>query len=364
MGKDEDADAIKSWLRSQYALTIRERKRGAQPRDFDLIGTEFHRWVRDHEELLNLSDSSTFSRFIMEDFAFYSYWYDQIRKAATSLTKGLETIYYNAQNNFTLQYPVLLAPLLRSDTDETVLRKLRIVAGYIDILITRRIWNGRSTSYSALQYNMFQLVLLSIRGKSVSDLSEILINRLSAEEESFSTNERFSLHGMNRQHIHRILARIIDFIETRSGRHSHYVEYLKRGKNGYQVEHIWANHYERHTEEFVHSADFSEYRDRIGGLLLLPQSFNGSYGDLPYCSNNNQNGKYDYYYSQNVLAQSLNEKAYERDPGFRQFIARSNLAFQAHTEFKKADLDTRQALYQALAEQIWNPDNLLQEVEG
>ncbi len=46
LGKDEDADGIKSWLRSQYAETIRERKRGAAPEDFDLIGTEFHRWVK------------------------------------------------------------------------------------------------------------------------------------------------------------------------------------------------------------------------------------------------------------------------------------------------------------------------------
>ena len=28
---------------------------GAAPQDFDLIGTEFHRWVRDHEERLGLS---------------------------------------------------------------------------------------------------------------------------------------------------------------------------------------------------------------------------------------------------------------------------------------------------------------------
>jgi uncharacterized protein with ParB-like and HNH nuclease domain len=31
LGKDEDADGIKSWLRSQYAESIRERKRGAAP---------------------------------------------------------------------------------------------------------------------------------------------------------------------------------------------------------------------------------------------------------------------------------------------------------------------------------------------
>ena len=62
LGKDEDADGIKSWLRSQYAETIRDRKRGALPEDFDLIGTEFHRWVRDHEERLGLEKSSDFVR--------------------------------------------------------------------------------------------------------------------------------------------------------------------------------------------------------------------------------------------------------------------------------------------------------------
>ena len=100
LGKDEDADAIKSWLRSQHAETIRDRTRGALPRDFDLIGTEFHRWVRDHEEPLGLAGSAAFGRFIEEDFAFYGGWYQRIREAAETLTSGLETIHYNAQNNF------------------------------------------------------------------------------------------------------------------------------------------------------------------------------------------------------------------------------------------------------------------------
>ena len=61
LGKEEDADAIKAWLRSRHAKNIRERKRGAEPRDFDLIGTEFHRWVRDHEQALGLSSSTEFA---------------------------------------------------------------------------------------------------------------------------------------------------------------------------------------------------------------------------------------------------------------------------------------------------------------
>jgi len=35
--------------------------------------------------------------------------------------------------------------------------------------------------------------------------------------------------------------------------------------------------------------------------------------------------------------------------------------FRAHEEFKKADLDARQLLYQRLADLIWDPDRRLQE---
>ena len=359
IGKEEDADAIKAWLRSQHAETIRERKRGALPRDFDLIGTEFHRWVRAHEDALDLTASADFGRFIQENFAFYSHWYEHIRKAAESLTEGLEAIHYNAQNNFTLQYPVLLAPLVRSDSEDEILRKLRIVSSFIDILVARRIWNWKSTSYSAMQYNMFQLVILKIRGKSAPELATILAERLDTDEETFANNDRFHLHGMNGRPIHRLLARMTAYIETRSGRQSRYSEYIKRhGKHGYEVEHIWANHPERHEDEFAHPTDFAEYRNRIGGLLLLPKSFNASYGDKPYSD------KREHYYSQNLLAQSLNERAYVHDPGFRRFLEESGLSFQAHAEFRKADLDARQELYRKLAEQIWNPENLLREVDA
>ena len=359
LGKEEDADAIKAWLRSQHAQTIRERKRGAQARDFDLIGTEFHRWVRDHEQELGLTGSTSFSRFIHEDFSFYAYWYERIRQAADTLTAGLEAIHFNAQNNFTLQYPLLLAPLQRGDSEAEILRKLRIVSSYLDILIARRIWNWKATDYSTMQYSMFQLVILKIRGKAAPELASIITDRLAAEEETFANNDRFRLHGMNGKQIHRLLARMTDYVESQSGRASRYAEYIQRsGKNGYEVEHIWADHPERHTDEFSHPTDFDEYRNRIGGLLLLPKSFNASYGDLPYPE------KREHYLKQNLLAQSLHEKAYDRDPGFRRFVENSGLPFVPHAAFKKADLDARQDLYRRLAEQIWNPDNLMGEAES
>jgi len=357
LGKDEDADGIKSWLRSQSAATIRDRKQGAKPQDFDLIGTEFHRWVRDNEDRLGLKASADFARFIEKDFAFYGRWYEILRLAGDALTAGLECVHFNAQHNFTLQYPVLLSPLRMEDDESTSRRKIRVAAAYIDILIHRRIWNWRSIDYSTMQYAMF-LIMRDIRGKSVPELTTLLRERLDAETETFASNDVFRLHGMNGRQIHRLLARMTDYVETRSGFASHYSEYIQRGKKGYEVEHIWANHPELHTDEFAHPNDFQEYRNRIGGLLLLPKSFNASYGDLPF------EEKLPHYLEQNLLARSLNEQVYEHNPGFSKFITESGLKFEPHTTFKKADLTARQELYQKLAELIWNPGRLEQEAQS
>jgi hypothetical protein len=147
-----------------------------------------------------------------------------------------------------------------------------------------------------------------------------------------------------------------EYIETRSGMASRYAKYIQRsGKHGYEIEHIWSNHAEQHTDEFAHPADFEEYRNRIGDLLLLPKSFNASYGDLPYSK------KRDHYDSQNLLARSLHENAYNHNPGFLRFVQESGLPFQAISEFKKTDLDCRQELYRKLAEQIWSSDRLSRE---
>jgi hypothetical protein len=357
VGKDEDADAIKSWLRSQYAQSIRERRRGAVPQDFDLIGTEFHRWVRDHEESLRLTHSADFARFIERDFAFYTWWFERLRRASEAVTPGLECVHYNAQHNFTLQYVVLLAPLRVDDDEATLGRKLRVTSTFLDILINRRIWNFRAIDYSTMQYAMF-LVTRDIRGTPVGELVRRLRKRLDAETETFASNDRLRLHGTNGRQVHRLLARMTDYVETRSGQASRYAEYSKRGRKGYDIEHVWANHPERHTDEFAHPSEFQEYRNRIGGLLLLPKDFNQSYGDLPY------GPKREHYLTQNFLARSLHEQAYDHNPGFLRFVKDSGLPFRPHSEFKKADLDARQELYRRLAEAIWNPIRLEQEASA
>jgi hypothetical protein len=353
LGKEEDADAIKSWLRSQHAHKIRERKANAKPEDFDLIGTEFHRWIRDSEETLGLANSTAFTRFIERDFKFYTGAYLRARDAGDTLTPGLEALHFNAQQKFTLQYPVLLAPLRTDDPEETQLRKMRVVATFIDILLTRRIWNWRNINYSALQYAMFT-VIRDIRGKTAPEVAEVLAKRLAEEHETFAGNERFGLHSMNGPQVHRMLARITDYVETRSGMASRYAEYMATGKKRYEIEHIWANHPERHKDEFSHPSDFATMRNRIGGLLLLPKSFNASYGDLPYGE------KLPHYHGQNLLARSLHPTCYQNNPGFLKFIAHTGLPFRPLENFRSAEMEERCDLYLKIAERIWNPELLME----
>lgn len=357
LGKGEDADFLKAWLRSQYAVSIRERGRGAQPKDFERIGTEFHRWVRDHFDGLreHRDRSGNALRFIEHDFKFYAGAYVKARKAGERITSdsGLESVYYNAQLNFTLQYPLLLAPLDLSDDDSTTARKMRIVADYIDILITRRIWNFRAIDYSTMQYAMFSTVP-EIRGLDADSLAAKLAQRLEKmiETENLAFGEEFHLHGGNRKQVHQLLARMTEYAEVQSGEPSRCSEYLKRGRKGCEIEHIWANHFERHADEFDHRQDFESYRNRIGGLLLLPKSTNASYGDLPY------EKKREHYLKENLLAASLHEKCYERNPGFSKFVENSQLPFKAYPKFAKAELDARQTLYRQIAERIWGVNRL------
>jgi uncharacterized protein with ParB-like and HNH nuclease domain len=357
ISKEEDADFIKSWLRSQYARKIRERKKGARPEDFDKIGTEFHRWTRDNEELLGLKEQKDFIRFIEDDFCFYSKWHETVSKASRKLTDGLEHIFYNAQIGFTQQHQVLLSPIKKDDTEEIIQKKLQAVAVYLDIFLNRRMWNYRNNGYSALSYTMFQL-MLSIRNKSLPELIEVLCKRLNEETETFvKSREVFHLHGMNRKHIKHILARMTDYLEKKSGLKSDYKNYVTlRGKNRYEVEHIWANHPERHKDEFSHNTEFDQHRNLIGGLLLLPKPFNASYGDMTYKK------KLPHYHGQNILAKSLHPKTYEHNPNFKRFIAESGLNFKPYEEFNKEALSERQKLYEELAETVWNPD-LLRDIK-
>lgn len=359
IGKEEDADAIKSWLRGRYAQTTRLREARAEPGDFDKIGTEFHRWVRDHgEELLGLKSPMDFVRFVRSDFEFYTRWYARLRQASLSAEEGREAIFFNGDAKFTLQYPMMLATLEPGDSEEFGWRKVLIVARFIEILIVRRWWNVRSSDYSTMQYAMF-LLMKELRGKDPAAIAALLIDAIDKDTQSFANNPRFGLFQTNKKAMRRLLARMQSWVDGQCGVAGTFATYFESsGSKGFDIEHIIADRPDRHLDDFPEKHEFDEHRNRIGGLLLLPRGFNRSYGDMPYAE------KRQHYLGQNQFARTLCEGAYDHNPGLRRIIEQHGVPFAPLATFGKAELEQRQAVVGRLAEVVWDPAVLPRIAEG
>jgi hypothetical protein len=247
---------------------------------------------------------------------------------------------------------VLLAPLVPSDDDATVKAKLRLTSDYLDCWLNRRLWNFKSIDYSTLQYATF-LLTKELRNLSLADLRDKLVARLTSDQTEFPLTEQPSLINWNAKSLHRQLARFTHWVEEQSGQPGRYLEYIVRsGKNAYEIEHLWANHFERHADEFAHAQEFASHRNRIGGLILLPKKINASLNDKTYAD------KVAHYQKENLLARSLHSACYEHNPGFLQMKTRTGLPFKAFDQFKRADFDARFEAYRGIAEALWSVNRL------
>jgi len=349
--KEEDQKFIQAFLRAKYAVTIRQGKAGSKNEDFEKIGTRFHNWFRDNLKLVGLGKDSQedFDRFINKDFKYYFDAYLRIAQARATLTKGLESVYYIEHWGIaaSLRDPLLLAPLQPSDSVETANQKINLVAKYIEIFCVRRSINFRTFAATSIRYTIYTLVK-ELRDKSLEELQEVLENKLTAMDESWEGMHRFRLHGQNKVFVKYLLSRLSGYVDQLAGQSTDFRNYFLKGTGKpYEIEHIWSRHFDDHRDEFEHENDFVEYRNRLGGLVLLPRGTNQSYGDKPY------EVKKQHYIKENLLVKSLCPLTYENNPNFNKLIIEHGLPFQPHEDFKKTDLETRQALYQTICEKIW-----------
>jgi hypothetical protein len=194
---------------------------------------------------------------------------------------------------------------------------------------------------------MYTLVK-EIRGKDLDSLRALLRGKLETMEEGWDGVREFRLHGMNRYFVKFLLSRITGFIEQQSGASTNFTTYFHSpGTKPYEVEHIWANKFDEHRDEFEQHHEFDTYRNRIGDLVLLPKGTNQSYGAMTY------EQKIEHYLKENLLVKSLHQKAYENNPNFLGMARKLGVAFKPHKAFAKADIDDRQTLIQSICEVIW-----------
>lgn len=349
--KEEDQKFFQAWLRSQYADTIRQGKAGSSNEDFEKIGTRFHSWFRDNLPKMGLKADSPgeFRTLVHDELKYYVRAYLDILEAQKEEKQGWENVFYHCSWGIadSLGFALMLAPLKATDSPDMTRQKINEVARFMETFAVRRSINFRKFGASSIRYTMYSLVK-ELRGKDIDTLRALLKAKLAEMPEKWEGMSEFRLHGMNRYFVKFLLSRITGFIEQQSGASSNFSTYfVSPGTKPYEVEHIWADKFEEHRDEFEQRHDFDNYRNRIGDLVLLPQGTNQSYGAMTYSE------KVEHYLKENLLVKSLHPKAYENNPNFVGMAKNLGFKFKAHKAFAKTDIDERQMLVQSICEAIW-----------
>jgi hypothetical protein len=346
--KEEDADFIKTWLRAQYAETIRDTKRGAVPEDFDLIGTEFHKWVRENAKQMRLEKSKDYEAFILKEFNLFADLYISLKNYSTEYNGEYSFVFFNADRNFTLQYQLLLAAVDRDDTEDTIKKKIIIISAFIDQYITRRVVNYKAVDYSTIKNAIFTLTK-KVRKLEVNTLVLTLQDELNDMDFKLDSMDRFYLNQFTSRYMLHILSRITYYIDQKIGLTNKFEDYVNRtGKNPYDIEHIWCNDYQRFAAQVTDEDEFNRTRNLMGGLLILPRDKNRSLQDADYSI------KLPIYFGENIIAKSLHQDCYRNNPHFINLLSTLKISLTPIDDFTKDSFKKRQQSYREIAEHIWS----------
>lgn len=347
-----ESQFFQAWFRAKYAVTIREGKANSVNMDFENIGARFHNWFKENFDkgLLANAIDGNIETFVAKYYNFYLKQFIRIKKAEQNYDNNLPHVYFLRFWGIapSLSYPLFLSPLKIDDTEETCNQKIELVARFIDNFVVRRSVNYRLFSSNSIRYTMCNLTK-AIRDKSIEDLKKELSMNAEKIDDFETAMPKFRLHGQNRRFIKYFLARLTSFIEMQCGISNNFVIYMTNPEcKPYEIEHIWSDHYEWHSDECAEKSDFSDVRNSIGGLILLPNGVNQSLNDME------TEHKLPHYIKQNILAQSLCELTYRKNPAFVKFKNEHKLEFKFYNDLKKTDIADRCSLYAQLANLIWN----------
>ncbi len=353
LGKNTDLNFFPTWLRAKYAESLRQGKKGAPNEDFEKVSKSFHAWVRDNKKKTGLESERGFESFITNEFKFFIDLYKRMYKLENNPQSGLETLYYSAYTKKmaeTLRHPLYLAAIKTSDDIDIQNQKLNLVSKFVETFIVLRSVNNKTLSHSSIRYTIYSLIK-KLRDKDIKDLDQILKDELTqivSDGISLDGMKDFGLNDRNKRVVRFLLARITYYIEEQSNNVTSSIkDYLDHHRSKpYEIEHIWRDKFDDH-KEFSQRDEWEDYRNMIGDLLLLPEDFNKSYGADTY------EQKLPHYHGQNLLAKSLNDTCYERNPSFKSYIEKSKLPFKSYAHFNKTDLEERQELYKRICQDIY-----------
>ena len=357
-GDSVDQTFFQAWFRAKYALSIRPGKAGSENQDFELIGSRFHNWFKDnHKKVFNLKISDEFYHFFKKDFQFFVDNYIKIldnKEKYNPKIPHLNYVYYWGIAD-SLQDALLISSLNQGDVEDVINKKLNFVARFIETFTVRRAVNYRKFGQTAIKYTMFNIIKL-IRNNDLNSLRDNLINETNSIEQKWDEIKEFGLHGQNRKFVKHLLSRISSYLDNIIGKDNNYANYHHPDGKQFEIEHIWADKFKEHRDEFEQEQDFRIYRNLIGALILLPNGTNQSFNSDKY------EDKINHYVKENTYAQTLCDSYYEKNPNFLKSEIIKRLNFKPFSEFKKKDIIERTELVKNICEQLWSTEYYLNNI--
>lgn len=360
IGENMDIIFFQSWLRSKFATTIRQSKAGSDDQDFELIGSRFNNWFKDNHVNLNLVSSEEFYNFFKNQFPFFTRVFRDIYNAQNTYVHDLKHLYFIRQWGIgeSLQNALLLSSINFGDNNKTINIKLDAVARYIETFTVLRASNYKKFGASSIKHTVFNLIKL-FRGNDIEllvdnikdEISTLFNPNTNTEPLSWNNITELRLHGQNKIFIKHLLCRITNYVDELSQKNTTYVSYQNPKDKPFEIEHIWANKFEEHKNDFSQNDDFIRARNNIGALVLLPRGTNQSFSSDKY------EDKIKFYIREtNSYIQSLNSDFYKKNPNFLNNKDVQELNFKSYHRFKKEDILERSQLVKNICEKIWSVD--------
>lgn len=355
--KAEDVDFISAWLRAKYANSIRETKKGAEDRDFELLGEKFHNWVRLNARTeMQLTQPKQYKELVTIEMSLMTSLYLRIKAYSDKLTPGYEAVFYNAHRDITYQNYFILASVRVDDSPEVVDQKIKLVSTFIDIFASTRIFNYKKINWNSNKSLLFR-VLCQIRNQDAKTIGIKLFSTLQRMNEKLDAIKDFELNQFTGRYMLHMLARLTDYVNVQMGRASQFATYVDRNpKTSYDIEHILPNDYASYKNMFNDEEDFNNNRRKFGNLILLTSDHNRSYQAMPY------EQKVVQYAGDNILAQSLYNGTYQNNPQFLRLAVM--YGFKPYDRFDKTAIRDRLQVYTQLAKAIWDSTQIKELAGG
>jgi hypothetical protein len=351
--EDVEKGAAFAYLRTVFRARFPEAARKPGPS----LNDATHEWVRAHEgEIWPNRKNGDRSRLLTEVLYPFHATFVTLLRARSKINPILRAVRYNTFNGIAEQFDLTLAALRPGDSETDRELKAGLVASFLDLFYVTQTLGDEPAEQKHID-ELVSMVMPAVRlSESVQELSRALGGHAAdwpvrlelIPDLRYDTKRRF---------VHYVLTRLTAWVEmgATNGEADPTDRFLMRRDRDrdFEIEHLFTSTASKYAHKIPDARYYGFLRNRIGALLLLDGSDNGSYGGMLL------EDKLALYRKDTRLAGMINPDFFRRgNVRLRKFLADEGLlgmvsTYEANTELEPF-IDARGRFYREIAKKIWS----------